>query len=881
MTEVGQALRPTPAVQPAPVPLQCGDAFRTGADMRQTFFRWAGRAAPFLLLLAAAWVLWREFHGLRLEQVAAEAVAWGPAPLAAAAGLTAASFGLLALIEALGLRWAGVKAPFRTSTLGAFCGNAFAHTLGFALVTGTAIRARLYAPYGASLATVAQVTAFYGVTFGLGMAGLGGLVLALEPGLAAAVLPVSPALARGLGLLLLSGPATYVAACATLRGQVTILGHALSLPPLRTALAQVGLGLVDTAVTAAVAWVLLPHLAVAYQAFVGPYVLATFVGLVSHVPGGAGVFEGVILTLLPEASRSALAAAFLGYRLIYYVVPLTLAAGVLVRTGLAEGTGLARVRRSWAIAAPAVLSVAAFALGALLILTAVGRIAPERLAVLRATVPLLVLETSHLLSLVAGLALMAAALGLMRRRRQAVGVAALAAAVGASTALLRGLDLGPALLTAVFGVALVLSRRAFRRRGAWSDGQWISWWSAGLLAVVTGAAALGLWIYADTPFETHLLADVGYRADPARFLRGLAVLGAALLAAGASVLARAGTAHADVAGDAGIDAVRPLVEACPDTTARLALIGDKALLRAPDDAAFVMYGAQGRSLISMGDPVGDRDAGRRLLWKLKETADRADARLVIYHGTPDWLVDYLDLGLVLLKLGEEAKVPLADFSLVGGRRRNLRQAHARAQRDGLTFELVCAPPSEALLTQLEAISEAWLLAHGGTEKGFSLGRFDPAVLRHDPVALVRHEGRIVAFANVWTGGRVEASVDLMRHVPSHAGGVMDFLFIELMRWARAEGYQRFNLGLAPLAGLNEHPLAPLWHKVGGEVARRGARFYGFQGLRAFKAKFDPVWTPRYLAAPPLALAGALIDVTRLVGREAAPRPSLTPSLTKP
>lgn len=834
--------------------------------MRKNLMRWAMHWSPLVLLAAAGWVLWREFHTLTLSQIVGEVASWGPWRIAAAGLLTAFSFGLLAVIEWLGLRWAGVKAPFRVSALGAFCGNAFAHALGFALVTGTAIRVRLYAPFGASLGTVTQVTAFYGVTFGLGMVGLGGLFLAFEPGLSAAALHISPRVSQVCGVLLLLGPVAYVAACAGLRGQVTILGHPLSLPPAQMAVAQVGLGLVDNAVTTAVFWVLLPHALVGYPAFIGPYVLATLAGMISHVPGGAGVFEGVILTLLPQAPRPALAAAFLGYRMIYYAIPLILAALLLLRAGLGEGARPGRLRRNWSIVAPAILSVSAFALGALLILTAVGRIDPERVAILRASVPIVVLETSHLLSLIAGLALMASSMGLMRRRARAVAVAGLAAAVGASTALLRGLDIGPALLAVLLGMVLLASRRAFRRRGAWGHDRWISVWSLALLAVALGAVALGLWAYGDTPYEARLWAEVGYRADPARFLRTLAVLGGALLAAGAMALARAGTARAIPASPEDRQAIRPLVDASPDTTAHLALIGDKALLRSDAGDAFVMYGAEGRSLIAMGDPVGDREAGQALLWRLKEQADAADARLVIYHGTPAWLVDYLDLGLTPLKLGEEAKVPLADFTLEGGRRRNLRQAHARAIRDGLTFEVAPAPQPDALLAELQPISDAWLLAHGGAEKGFSLGWFSREVLRQDPVALVRHDGRIVAFANVWTGGGVEASIDLMRYADAAPGGVMDFLFVELIHWAQAGGFQRFNLGLAPLAGLNEHPLAPLWHKVGSEVARRGSRFYGFQGLRAFKAKFDPVWTPRYLAAPPLALAGALVDVTRLVGR---------------
>jgi phosphatidylglycerol lysyltransferase len=91
-----------------------------------------------------------------------------------------------------------------------------------------------------------------------------------------------------------------------------------------------------------------------------------------------------------------------------------------------------------------------------------------------------------------------------------------------------------------------------------------------------------------------------------------------------------------------------------------------------------------------------------------------------------------------------------------------------------------------------------------------------------------------------------------------------------MLWSRAQGFERFNLGKAPLSGLAEHRLAPLWHKLGRMAARRGGRFYGFEGLRAFKQKFDPVWTPRYLACPPRQVAAALIDVARLINRPPPP-----------
>jgi phosphatidylglycerol lysyltransferase len=94
---------------------------------------------------------------------------------------------------------------------------------------------------------------------------------------------------------------------------------------------------------------------------------------------------------------------------------------------------------------------------------------------------------------------------------------------------------------------------------------------------------------------------------------------------------------------------------------------------------------------------------------------------------------------------------------------------------------------------------------------------------------------------------------------------MDFLFIELMLWGQSQGYAWFNLGMAPLAGLEVHRLAPAWHKIGRLVYRLGEEFYNFEGLRYYKDKFAPQWRPRYLAAPGrFALARVMIDVTMLI-----------------
>ncbi|WP_031304789.1 phosphatidylglycerol lysyltransferase domain-containing protein, partial [Sphingobium quisquiliarum] len=191
----------------------------------------------------------------------------------------------------------------------------------------------------------------------------------------------------------------------------------------------------------------------------------------------------------------------------------------------------------------------------------------------------------------------------------------------------------------------------------------------------------------------------------------------------------------------------------------------------------------------------------------------------------------------------------------------------RAEREGARFEIVPRADVPMLIPRLKAISDEWLEAKGATEKSFSVGRFDPAYLQQFDCAVVCRGDEIVAFANIWAaadGG--ELSVDLMRHGSDVPYGTMDFMFSRLMLWGRDKGYRWFTLGLAPLSGLAARPLSPWWAKAGAFLYRHGESFYGFEGLRAYKAKFAPQWEPRFIAGPQgLSMARAMVDLQRLVG----------------
>jgi phosphatidylglycerol lysyltransferase len=95
---------------------------------------------------------------------------------------------------------------------------------------------------------------------------------------------------------------------------------------------------------------------------------------------------------------------------------------------------------------------------------------------------------------------------------------------------------------------------------------------------------------------------------------------------------------------------------------------------------------------------------------------------------------------------------------------------------------------------------------------------------------------------------VGMSPDIIRML-ALAAAVMDYLFIALLLWGKDIGYEWFNLGMAPFSGLDASPIAPLWNRIGAFVFNHGETVYNFQGLRHYKEKFDPVWSPRYLASP--------------------------------
>jgi phosphatidylglycerol lysyltransferase len=277
----------------------------------------------------------------------------------------------------------------------------------------------------------------------------------------------------------------------------------------------------------------------------------------------------------------------------------------------------------------------------------------------------------------------------------------------------------------------------------------------------------------------------------------------------------------------------------------------------------------------MGDPVGPRERWRDLIWELRRLADRSGARLCFYQLSASMLPLIVELGLKPIKYGEEAQLATASFTLTGPRMKSLRNSHARAAREGLRLLVVPRPAVPTWLDRLRSVSDSWLKAHGETEKSFSLGRFEAGYLQHFDLAVVLDQhNEPIAFANIWrSGDGHELSVDLMRQFPGAPPGTMDFLLVELLYHASQHGLTRFNLGMAPLSGMQGGKLAPAWSRLARLAFSVEGWRYNFAGLRHYKDKFAPDWDSRFIATPS-GLAGwrSLLDLVGLIndGKPASP-----------
>ena len=829
---------------------------------------------PLLILVfvaGALWLLHRELAQYHLSDIenSLSALSWGQLGLAAV--LTCSSYIVLIGYDWIAVRAIGQSLPLNRIALASFLGYSASNNFG-TLLGATTIRLRMYTAWGLSAIEIVKLLIVLSLTFWIGLLGLSSAVFLFDP------LPVPESLhlplsdTRPLGVLFGLIVAAYFGLCLVRKQPLQLRDLSFQLPSFKLACTQLVVAALDLTLSGWVLYVCLPaDLAVSFGHFLAIYLLALVAAVLSHVPGGLGVLELVIILLLRPEHPEQVIGSLLAFRVIYYLMPLAVGTCLMGYHELAPH--LHRVKKAkqlweqWAnLVAPRFLALSVFIAGIVLLLSGATPAQSSRIHWLRDLLPLPVIEVSHLLGSIAGVLLLLLARSLQRRIETAYYVTVALLVLGILVSVLKGFDYEEALLLSVMLLLFLPSRAHYFRHGRlFAEPLSVSWLVA-IGVVLTCTVWLMVFAFKHVEYKDQLWWQFAFDASAPRSLRAMAgaVMVGLVIACGHLLKARPKPIDPPSATD--IETARAIVAKSDSTIANLALLGDKYLLFSEDRQAFIMFGVEGRSWVSLCGPFGDEVHARELIWDFRELCEAGGCWPVFYQVDVNQLPLYVEMGMTLIKIGEEARVPLQEFSLEGGGRRSLRKSHKRMLEEGCQFEIVPAPIDDATMSDLKRVSDAWVGEKPTAEKSFSMGSFQAEYIRSCPIAVLRKEGCIVAFANMWRGGDgQELSVDLMRHLPDAPRGSMEFLFVQLMLWGREQGYQWFNLGMAPLSGVDDHPMSPLWNRLAAFAFRHGEDFYNFQGLRQYKEKFDPQWSPRYLASPGgLALPRILANLATLI-----------------
>lgn len=799
--------------------------------------------------------------------------------LVMAVGATIIAYIALMGYDFMALRYLEKPLPARVVALGSFLGYAFGNTIGISILSGGAVRYRIYAAAGLNAFDVAALSGYISVAMGIGMTFVGMVALAVFPHALGTATVIPASTIQWVSILGAIAMAVSIVWLANRKTPFVMRNIEIAMPRMGIILAQLFFTVIDILMAAATLYVLLPDGGPGFAAFVGIFAAATLAGVISHVPGGLGVFEAVVIAAMPASVPvTDIAAALLLYRMIYFLLPFAVAFGLvslnearLASRSIAQffgdvPDGLRAPLKAMTGIAPILVGTAVFALGGYLlvlsVLPSVGISDPFD----HGPFAVFLIETSVLITAFLGVSLLILSHGLVRRISAAYWLTLLALGGGALAAILNNGDARAAVILSLACLTLLPFGKSFYRQAKLTDGIFSPAWFALVVAFLMAALTAFFFVHAATPYSAGLWLDFGADANTPRALRAGLVASLTLVVFMVYLSLQPTRRRRAYCDPALLQTAANIAASSAQPAAFLALSGDKWIHLSEAEDAFIMYGRRGASWVALGDPIGNPDSFAALAWDFVEDALKANCRPVFYEVGEANLPLWIEMGLSLHKVGEEAIIDLTEFSLSGAKFKTMRAAYNKKTRDGYDITLETAPHSPGLIAELQEVSTAWLGSKTGREKGFSVGRFDAAYLSHFPIAVVRKEGRVIAFANILAPDNEQhIAIDLMRYLPQDASGMIEFLFLSLIQIYQGRGAKTLSLGVAPLSGIQPRRSGHLWNRFGALMFRHGGAFYNFEGLRGFKQKFQPNWHPRYVALPVgLSPMMAMADVALLI-----------------
>lgn len=617
------------------------------------------------LLLGAVYVVHREFSHLKFEDVATALDAIPRHALIISFLMTVLSYAVLTIYDRLGTIYAGHAVSYGRVAFASFCAYALSHNLGFAAISGAAVRYRLYAHWGLTPMQIAKTVAFCSLTFGLGGMVLGGAILLVEPRTApffGEYLPL-PAV-YGLGVVLIAIVVGYVTLSRVVRS-LRLFGHEFSLPGWRMALMQVALATVDVAITASIFYALLPDVGrpgahLTWLIFLGVYVASYTAGLAANLPGGIGVFDtAILLGLSPYLEPAPIVGAIVVFRLYYYVIPLflagTLFAGneILLRGGalLRFAGGLQALER-WSEPDFAVATATGSVALCGVILLGVGVLAPQAdFSWLDPDYAEFATQAGQFVPSLIGAGLVVLAIGLSQRVNLAWGATMLLLVAGAAFAAAQGQRVWIVCVLVLTTLLVAPFRACFYRHARLFSGPLDPSSALSLFTLVVCLLALAIFRQHVRLMPNNAWWEIVLSHDAPNSLRASVALTVVLALFAVWRLVRPGRVT-----------WRPW-----NAEARLMLsrfgplppTGADGVVWGEAERAGIPFRRCGRVLLGLGDPTGAESDRVSAIWRLRDLARQEGLDPAIWRAGPGLLKIYGDLGLTALPLGPDG-LPLPE-----------------------------------------------------------------------------------------------------------------------------------------------------------------------------------------------------------------------------
>src|SRR5258706_2065837 len=292
-----------------------------------------GIAASLLIIAFAITTLVRTLKGVDTGVILTALTEIPPAHIALAALCVLGAFCTLTFYDFFALRTIGKKnVPYRIAALSSFTSYSIGHNIGATVFTGGAIRFRIYSDYGLSAIDVAKICFLSGLTFWLGNTFWLGIGMALHPSSATTMDQLPAAINRLIALGIIAAIVAYFAwlSSGENRRELGQNGWKVVLPSARLTLLQILIGGVDLGFCAMAMYLLVPEQpGIDFISLAVVFILATLLGFASHAPGSIGVVDGAILVALPGFGREQLLATLVVFRILYFVIPFSIAISVM------------------------------------------------------------------------------------------------------------------------------------------------------------------------------------------------------------------------------------------------------------------------------------------------------------------------------------------------------------------------------------------------------------------------------------------------------------------------------------------------------------------------------------------------------------------------